>query len=179
MKKFYCNQQGFTLAELIISMSLSVLLLAGIGSLLSVNIQSWLSGSSRTEVQQTARYAMDMMVRELRYAKNFTSESAYSNKHSILFEDISTPTPKKYRYFLDTTNHILYRKPVIPDGSQQPVTGINVNGSTNVVINTNNETLFEVLDNNTAVITLTATDTVRNQSYTLRSVVYGLTKYLQ
>lgn len=179
MKRIRFNQQGFTLAELILGMSLTVLLLSGIGTLLSVNIQSWLNGSSRTEVQQTARYAMDMMVRELRYAKNFTSESAYSNKYSVLFNDTSTPAPNKYRYYLQTTNHILYREPVSPDGTPQPVTGANVNGSTNVVINTNNETLFEVLDNNTVVITLTATDIVRNQSYTLRSVVYGVTKYIQ
>ena len=174
MKLFRCGQQGFTLAELILGMSLTVLLLLGIGTLLSVNIQSWLNGSSRTEVQQTARYAMDMMVRELRYAKTFTGESNYS----LRFVDANLPN-NQYRYYLNTTNYILYREPVSPAGTAQPVTGVNVSGSTTVVINQDNTRLFEVLDNNTVVITLTATDLVRNQSYTLRSVVYGITKYIQ
>ena len=173
MRVISFNQQGFTLAELIIGMSLTVLLLTGIGTLLSVNVQSWLTGSSRTEVQQTARYAMDMMVRELRYAKTFTGSS-----HSLSFIDAKPPN-NQYRYYLNTTNHILYREPISPTGTAQPVTGVNVNGSTTVVINKANETLFEVLDNNTVVITLTATDTVRNESYTLRSVIYGATQYLK
>lgn len=172
MKRIHFNQQGFTLAELIIGMSLTVLLLSGIGTLISVNIQSWLNGSSRTEVQQTARYAMDMMVRELRYAKTFTLE----NDHSLRFVDTKPPN-NQYRYYLDTTNHILYRQPI--GFTQQPVTGVNVSGSTTVVINQDNAKLFDVIGDNTAVITLTATDTVRNESYTLRSVVYGVTKYIQ
>lgn len=181
MRKVYFTQQGFTLVELVIGMLLTVLLLAGIGSLLSVTVQSWMSGSSRTEVRQTARYAMDMMVRELRYANTFIKETPLPNNavDSIKFSDLAAPTPNQYRYYLKTSDHILYRVPVSPAGSEQPVTGANVSGSTNVVINQDNTTVFEVLDSNTVVITLTATDTVRNESYTLRSVVVSITQYLK
>jgi len=173
MKRYFSNQQGFTLVELMIGLALTVILLSGIFGLLDSSLRSWRFGSGRTEVQQTARYAMDTMVRELKYGTNFHADNAYTISY------VEASTGNSYKYFLDTTDHILYRQPVIPAGTSQPVTGLNVQNSTNVLINQENQTLFQSSDSNAVKITLTATDTVTNQSVALRTVVYSQQKFLQ
>lgn len=192
MQSIRFNQQGFTLAELIIGMSLTVLLLTGVGTMLSVNVQSWLTGSSRAEVQQTARYAMNMMVRDLQLSeklpdadpqKNYTFRliTGIDGADNYILEYKDARSKKIYRYYLDKTatdtkkKYILY-KHQMDTGTKQPVTGESL---TAIVINKNNEPLFELLDDNTVLITLIATDIVTNQSYETRTVVRSLTQHLQ
>ena len=192
MQSIRFNQQGFTLAELIIGMSLTVLLLTGVGTMLSVNVQSWLTGSSRAEVQQTARYALNMMVRDLQLSeklpdadpqKNYTFRliTGIDGADNYILEYKDARSKKIYRYYLDKTatdtkmKYILY-KHQMDTGTKQPVTGESL---TAIIINKNNEPLFELLDDNTVLITLIATDIVTNQSYETRTVVRSLTQHLQ
>lgn len=72
------NQSGFSLVELLVAMGLLVILLAGVFGILSVSVSSWMQGSSKTEVQQVARQAMDAMVREIQYASSITRNNAAS-----------------------------------------------------------------------------------------------------
>lgn len=171
------HQHGFTLTELVIGIALSVVLLSAMVPLLTTNIGAWIAGSSRSEVQQTARYAVDSMVRELRYSRNFQIETTFLNGQSITFVNLDTNNLN--RYYLSNVNHLIYRQAITTGGYPQPLTGLNIRNSTNVVINPENQPLFEVPDQNTVLINLTATDTVTGQSVTIRTAVYSMSQYLK
>jgi type II secretory pathway pseudopilin PulG len=108
-----------------VSLTLTVVLLSAFVPLFATSIDSWQRGYSRSEVQQTARVAVDSMVRDLKYGSNFSkisdNEIAFTDSHG-----------RSSRYRLDTTSHILYN--ILSNGTPQPVTGVNVKDSTNVLI---------------------------------------------
>jgi prepilin-type N-terminal cleavage/methylation domain-containing protein len=113
-----CRQAGFTLVELVVAMGLLVLLMAGVFGLLQISLTSWLQGSSKTEVQQVARQALDSMAREIQYASSITRNSA----SSITFTTVQAGVSKTINYYLDTTTNpqIIYRN----DGTgNRPLTG--------------------------------------------------------
>lgn len=60
--------KGFTLIELLTVAVIFALILAGTFAVLVIGNRSWQIGTTRTELQQEARRAMDVMVRELRAA---------------------------------------------------------------------------------------------------------------
>lgn len=145
------NQFGFSLVELLVAMGLLVILLAGVFGILSVSVSSWMQGSSKTEVQQVARQAMDSMVREIQYASSITR----NNATSLTITTVQAGTSKTINYYLDTAAnpHIIYRN----DGSgARPLTG----GSTiSVNISALTFTLFPASGTARAVeIKLTAQD---------------------
>lgn len=59
---------GFTLAELLVSLAVGGLLLAGAGALLDTALRAVETGSARVEAQQAARWALERMAQELREA---------------------------------------------------------------------------------------------------------------
>ena len=112
------SQQGFSLIELLVAMGLMVLLLAAISGVLSVSVNSWLQGSSKTEVQQVARQAMDTMAREIQFASSITRNS----ETSITFTTVQAGSVRTINYYLDTSAspQVIYRN----DGSgARPLTG--------------------------------------------------------
>ena len=68
------RQAGTSLLEVLIGLLLVALLLSGLWGLLYTAGQAWRLGVSKLELQQTARYALDIMVRDLRYGENFILE---------------------------------------------------------------------------------------------------------
>ncbi len=71
MKREY--RGGFSLVEVLIGLMLTALLLQGLFSLLSTSFKSWQVILARTQTHQTARMAMESMVRELRPASAINS----------------------------------------------------------------------------------------------------------
>jgi prepilin-type N-terminal cleavage/methylation domain-containing protein len=67
-RRWLLNQQGFTLAELLVVAAVMGLLMAGVFALQRQGQEAYLLGSSRVETQQNARVALDLMTRELRSA---------------------------------------------------------------------------------------------------------------
>src|SRR6266849_3626258 len=59
---------GLSLAELLVSLAVLGLVLAGIFGILHVSLKAHGSGAGRVEAQQAARVALERMVRELREA---------------------------------------------------------------------------------------------------------------
>lgn len=110
------NQKGFTLIEVVIGLAISVMLLSAMAGLLTSSLAQWYDSQSRMLVTQTARFATDSMVRELRYAKTVTIENDGSLLYTVL------PDGKQYRLSLSPT-HVLYRKDVSDSGYPQPVAG--------------------------------------------------------
>lgn len=169
-REFLQQQRGFTLLELMIGFTLSIVLLAAVVPALSINVKVWFEGSAGTEVQQSARHAVDTMVRELRYGDTYSLQSSTD----ISFRDIKSGTT--VRYFLSGGK--LYRETV---GSPQPLTGDNPVTAQVVVHSPSGEELFSLRGDQPSVvyIALAATDTVTNQNVTLRTAVAGMSGYIK
>jgi|GEM_PF-2483174 len=69
------RQQGSTLLELIIGLTILSLLLSAIIPLLSVSIQAWQTGRSRADIQQTSRLAIERLSNSIRYAHSITVQN--------------------------------------------------------------------------------------------------------
>ena len=112
-------QQGFTLVELMVSMSITLILLTALASLLSNTLLAYQTNSRRTEVQQTARIAADTIIREFKFATSVTSVS----DTSISFTAAHIGTARNITISLGADDGILY----IKRGSEarQPITGRN------------------------------------------------------
>ena len=63
-------QRGATLMEVVLAVAIFGLLMTTILAFYTGGIQSWSRGSKNLDLQQNARIAMDIIVRELRYARS-------------------------------------------------------------------------------------------------------------
>jgi type II secretory pathway pseudopilin PulG len=70
MKANLTNEQGFTLVEVIIGMTLMIIIMTGILSLFQVSISSHLFSMGRIGDIQQSRLAMNTIADEIRYAKS-------------------------------------------------------------------------------------------------------------
>lgn len=66
--KAFANERGFTLAELLIACAILAFIMAGLFTIQQSGQTAYLIGSSRVEVQQNARIALDSMMNDLRGA---------------------------------------------------------------------------------------------------------------
>ncbi|MGI6091437.1 MAG: hypothetical protein GX348_04630 [Veillonellaceae bacterium] len=168
MQRHLSNQSGITLVELVIGMALTVLLMTAVVSLLSTSLQAWQTGSRKTEVQQTARFALDSVARELRYASNVVVDE---NKSGITFKKNDTVSNEDTIYIYCSSNGVLRRVNKSEGGGAQPITGEN-----NVKVAATFE--LDTTDNRTVSINLTAidsyTDKLPRQSITLKTTVVSL-----
>ena len=178
MKGILNKQDGVSLLEVVIALMLIVLLLPAIFGLLTASLSAWKVGTSRAEVQQTARFAIDSMVRNLRYGDEYTLE----NDKSITYRNLRPGNQQDYiyRYYVGA-DHKLYHSGVTPYSTPQPVTGDNVKGLNSVIIN-QNEPLFSQPDgvgDNYILITVYATDTVTGQNWETAAAVVSLAQVLR
>jgi prepilin-type N-terminal cleavage/methylation domain-containing protein len=65
-------KKGFTLVEILIAVGIFTFIVAGIFAVLNVANLSWRSDMGLVDLQQQTRHAVDVMVRELRQAKQET-----------------------------------------------------------------------------------------------------------
>jgi prepilin-type N-terminal cleavage/methylation domain-containing protein len=74
------SRKGFTLIEILISVSIFALVLIGIYNLFDTGRATYVSGQGKVDVQQNARAALDEIVREIRmtgyFPENFTTPPA-------------------------------------------------------------------------------------------------------
>jgi type IV pilus assembly protein PilW len=74
------SQEGFTLIEILISVSIFALVIIGIYNLFDTSRATYVSGQRKVDVQQNARVALDEIVREIRmtgyFPENFTTPPA-------------------------------------------------------------------------------------------------------
>lgn len=160
MRQFISLEHGATLVELIVVMLITASLLAAITGVLFSSLQAWTIGRSRTELQQTARIAVDMMVRELRYAQ---AVNLNSNRSLTLILPRRDGATDVITYYQDD-NGILRRN---HGGGDQPVTGGN---RVKVAVD------FSWADASwrTITIVLTTTDDQTKQNYQLQTAVLSL-----
>ena len=72
-------QQGFTLTELLVVITILSVMLAGLLSIQMTGQTSYLIGAHRVEAQQNARVALELLVRELRSAVSVTAVPSGTN----------------------------------------------------------------------------------------------------
>lgn len=68
IKSLSRHEKGLTLVELLVALAIISLVLATLYSFYSAGLNSWNRAVSRVEAAQSARIALDRMIRELRYA---------------------------------------------------------------------------------------------------------------
>lgn len=105
MKKNYFSSSGFTIAELLVTVVLSTILIGVIFSFIIFSQNTFLGTVNNADVQQNARFAVDKMTSQLRASTRvLTDLSVPSN--TVEFEDnsVSTPGthhPRYIKFFLD------------------------------------------------------------------------------
>ncbi len=85
-------QAGFTLVEILISLSVFLLVLLAVYQLFDSGRATYSSGQTRVDVQQNARAAVDEMVRELRMAGYFPENFASPPASPLLTNPIQVAT---------------------------------------------------------------------------------------
>lgn len=144
------NQSGFTLVEIMIGLMLTLVLMSAVFGLLSSSVMSWTQGAAHNDLEQSARIAVDSMVRELRYARAVTSVTS----GSIAFVN-SGGDNVAFRLGTSTNRNMntLHRL-------NNPMTENNVSSLT-----------FEQIGSRTVKISLTMHDAPTGQTKTLRTAV--------
>lgn len=111
------KESGMTIIEIVITLSVLGFVIAALYSFYLSGISGWNRGTEQMEYQQTARIAMDKMIREIRFAHRvkFTDKGRCSIEHCSTFErnrsydlicfrakkDPSDSEPTLFRFRLD------------------------------------------------------------------------------
>lgn len=112
------SQRGFTLVELVIAVAIVGLVLSGTLIALQQGENAYQFGSGRVEVQQSARMAVDRMIRDLRTGSTVTTSTATSVTFQYIDDTGATVT---VAYSLTGAN--LQRNQISPaPGVAQPET---------------------------------------------------------
>ena len=78
------RQAGLSLIELMVSIVIGLFLLAGTISIFISNKQSYYAQDDSSRVQETGRFAMDMILRDIRMAGYFGCMDSMSDVHNVL-----------------------------------------------------------------------------------------------
>ncbi|MBP2635082.1 MAG: hypothetical protein H6Q72_989 [Firmicutes bacterium] len=154
VKKILVDKKGMTFIELVMGMVITTLLMAAIISNLSTSIITWQAGKNRSELESTARLAIDSIVREIRYASNLQLNS----KSSITITKKNSATNKiqeiiTFRYGSSEAKAIYKITDKTPSGG-----GIGTNPLTPAVIRNLEFTYDPAVDRNEVAILIQATD---------------------
>jgi len=126
-KTVYKFQRGFTLLEILVSISLFAFAIILVNSMYSISQKSYNKGANKGELVQNARVSLDRIGRELRQSVNIVtvlpetdSDPLNPPAAEILFQDGHDISQVTYlRYYLDGANlkrsHIAYYFLAEPD----------------------------------------------------------------
>lgn len=112
MKKYLTNKKGFTLLEIIVSLSLFAFLMLLVNSMFVVSQNAYNQGSDEGELIQNARVSMDRISRELRQADDIVTlmpindtDISFPPVNEIFFQDGHDVNKINYiRYYLNGTD---------------------------------------------------------------------------
>src|SRR3989475_5079130 len=92
------GQDGFTMVEMLIALSIFLLILMGVFQIFEPSNAAYVSSERKLGVQQNARIAMDMIVRQIRMAgyfpENFDTDTTNDVANSV---QIATDTRSEER----------------------------------------------------------------------------------
>lgn len=160
------KQEGFTLIELVIGLALTVILLTALFTLLSTSLKAWSIGSSKTEVQHTARYCIDVLTRDLQFATQITKTS--DTTLELLTDKYQSKYPKiVYTYEKAGNIGILYRT---MDKNKQPLSG----GDNSAISIDELSVLPQGNPTKTVLIKVVAKDISTNQKFTIETAISSM-----
>lgn len=108
-------KDGFTLAEVLVTVLILTFIIAGILAVFNVADISWHTDMGLVELQQQARLAMEVMIREIRQSGRLSYNIAVdTNGTGITF---SIPNILNIRYYLDATSHQIIRQQPVGTGT--------------------------------------------------------------
>lgn len=166
MKKYFDGNAGIMLMELLIGIALITILLSALFSLFAVAITSSRIGTAKVEAQETARIALDAMVREIRTdALDIITPATNAISDSLSIQVVDNNDNTKYNtitFYLASST--LYRKLNKWDGST---------GTFPLTEGTVTHLQFDVRHPRTVKISLTV-QTANNSAYSLTTSVAGL-----
>jgi len=171
MKKPYLTaQDGLTLVEVLISITLMLTLLTGISDLFSGSLRLWIFSRNQENIQQTARLAMDSMAREIRYAKQIT----FKNRSSLV---IAKTSGENNTFQLGGGTHSKTIYIIIDKTKTIPPGGISRNPITENFVTSLEFFAYPESENPKAVmITLETTDENTGEKNLLQTACYPLNK---
>jgi len=101
-------QSGFTLAEMVITITIFVLIVGAVFSAYTLSHRAYLEGEKAAEITQNGRVILERMTREIRQAKEIVTELSTTSTDAtstIEFQDGHDISTIHYiRYFKDDTN---------------------------------------------------------------------------
>jgi len=118
------DNKGFTLIELIISLSISALIFILLTQVYVLAQSTYLETDSRAEITQNGRVILDRMIREIRQTPDIITQIPVTATEpipsEIMFQDGHNTAQIEYiRYYLSGTNInrqiIVYYFPALPD----------------------------------------------------------------
>ena len=130
----FVNERGFTLADLLVSVAIIGIVMAGILALQVQGQLAYLMGAARVESQQNVRAALEILTQELRSARSIAGCSATS----VQFNDTSNAP---VAYTLDTTRTPYALQRAYNNGLASDVVGV-VSVTNGVVSLTTQPTIF-------------------------------------
>lgn len=105
---FHSDSRGFTLTELLITIIIFVLIIVTVYSTFILSQRAYREKEISAEITQNGRVILERMTREIRQAKEITSEFSEQREYAIdeiIFEDGHISIPYYYiRYFTDSIN---------------------------------------------------------------------------
>lgn len=112
MNKLTKNQKGFTLAEIVVVVTIFALIIILVLSIYILSQKAYFLGDNKSEIDQNGRIALDRMSREIRQAKEIVTDLPETDDNQdfppadeIMFEDGHDSTEINYvRYHLEGTN---------------------------------------------------------------------------
>ena len=168
------TQAGATLVELVVGVCLTGILMTAVFNLLTVSLQARAQAARWLEIQQTARHAVDSMVRDIRYANAIiaVSPERVTIRTQLFGSDTIT-------YWLDKAEAAAVIRQNKNANINQPVTG----GGSSTTISVS-RLHFETLRVNAAgqpltvgielTVTDLAADPAQRLSYTLSTAVTAM-----
>ncbi|WP_425060709.1 hypothetical protein SCACP_14520 [Sporomusa carbonis] len=158
------EQRGFTLVELMVGMTLTVLLMTAVFGLLFTSLRSWQNGKSHAEIQQAARIATDTIARNVRYA--YTVSSSDGKTLRLTTDPAGANTVV---FGVDPTTKALCITQ--GNGTPQPLAGNGMNGQEGTIIIIDNR--FSVQGKLVSII-ITAQDKTTGATFTCQTSMAAL-----
>lgn len=150
---FLRNNKGFSLVELLVSISLMILLFNIIVNMFFFMIRVWYNDNRMIELQQEARFSVDSITRDIAYAKSF---QIYSDRFEMITDVDNKPNVKiVYQLNNNTSQCRLMR-------DNQPVTGETITGKISIV-----SLSFEAFNPKTVLIKMSLIDTETKQTFSI------------
>ena len=152
------NQQGFSLAELLIGLAVSIIIITTTAVTLGNTINIIQTGTSNIDLLQESRWALSLMSEDIKSGYSISTPSNSFEGHSLTFVKPNNLTQTITYYIV---NNELTRQ--VGSGKKVPITNAtiaSINNNDFVVKNINNSAIKLTMTFTTGAVTQTITETI-------------------